>query len=232
MRRWHDVNAMARISIITPTINRQDLLPSLWDCVRGQSVQDIEWRVHDGSPQRASMFDAINDPRVFYTHEPKQMTIGAKRNALCEAAKGEIIAHFDDDDFYAPRYIEGMVSSMTDLNADFVKLFGFFLYHQTHDVFGYWDLERDFPVHWRLNPNEPLSPTRRRGGVLARWGYGFSYVFYRQVWEEVRFPDRNHGEDQVFADTVIARFKSAGKQDFAGSCLHVIHTTNSSISFP
>ncbi len=28
------------------------------------------------------------------------MTIGAKRNALCDAAKSEIIAHFDDDDFY------------------------------------------------------------------------------------------------------------------------------------
>jgi len=28
------------------------------------------------------------------------MTIGAKRNALCDAAESEIIAHFDDDDFY------------------------------------------------------------------------------------------------------------------------------------
>jgi glycosyltransferase involved in cell wall biosynthesis len=223
---------MARISIITPTINRQDLLPSLWDCVRGQSVQDIEWRVHDGSPQRASMFDAINDPRVFYTHEPKQMTIGAKRNALCEAAKGEIIAHFDDDDFYAPRYIEGMVSSMTDLNADFVKLFGFFLYHQTHDVFGYWDLERDFPVHWRLHPNEPLSPTRRRGGVLARWGYGFSYVFIGKFGRKCAPPIEIMEKIKSSRTRVIARFKSAGKQDFAGSCLHVIHTTNSSISFP
>ena len=28
------------------------------------------------------------------------MTIGAKANALCDAAKSEIIAHFDDDHFY------------------------------------------------------------------------------------------------------------------------------------
>ena len=71
--------------------------------------------------------------------------------------EGDIIAHFDDDDFYGPRYIEGMVSLMTDLNVDFVKLFGFFLYHRTHDVFAYWDLEREFPVHWRLGRVRALS---------------------------------------------------------------------------
>jgi glycosyltransferase involved in cell wall biosynthesis len=108
---------MPRVSIITPTLNRQDLLPALWDCVRAQSVEDIEWLVFDGSPQRAPMFDGIDDPRVCYRHVADSMTIGAKRNALCDAAKGEIIAHFDDDDFYGPRYIESMISLMTDLNV-------------------------------------------------------------------------------------------------------------------
>ena len=35
-----------------------------------------------------------------------------QRNALCAAVKGEIIAHFDDDDFYGLHYIERMVSFM------------------------------------------------------------------------------------------------------------------------
>ena len=43
---------------------------------------------------------------------PESITIGAKRNALCAAVKGEIIAHFDDDDFYGLHYIERMVSFM------------------------------------------------------------------------------------------------------------------------
>jgi glycosyltransferase involved in cell wall biosynthesis len=223
---------MSRVSIITPTINRPELLPALWDCVRTQSVEDIEWLVLDGSQQRASMFDAIDDPRVYYKHAPEPLTIGTKRNALCDAAKGEIIAHFDDDDFYGPRYIEDMVSFMTDVKVDFVKLFGFFLYHRAHDVFAYWDLERDFPKHYRLDPHSPLTLVNYRSGVSARWGFGFSYVFHRRVWEKVGFPDQNHGEDQIFADTAVAHFKSAGKQDFAYSCLHVIHTTNISISFP
>jgi glycosyltransferase involved in cell wall biosynthesis len=223
--------SMPRVSIITPTLNREDLLPALWRCVRAQSVQDIEWIVHDGSPERARMFDEIGDPRVRYLHVPEPMTIGAKRNALCDAAKGEIIAHFDDDDFYGPRYIEGMVSLMAEKSVDFVKLFGFFLYHRTQHVFAYWDLERDFPIHWHLEPDTPPYPEQNNGYMSGRWGYGFSYVFHRRLWEAVHFPDQNFGEDQVFADAVVDRFGAAGKQDFAYSCIHVIHR-NLSISYP
>jgi glycosyltransferase involved in cell wall biosynthesis len=225
---------MPRVSIITPTFNRQEFLPALWECIRTQSVQDFEWLVHDGTSVRTTMFDAINDPRVAYMHAPKPMTIGAKRNALCDAAKSEIIAHFDDDDFYGPRYVENMVSFMTKEKANFVKLFGFFLYQRTPKAFAYWDLERDFPVHFRLAPIAQPLAQQNNGHMSGKWGYGFSYVFHRKVWEAVHFPDQNHGEDQVFADTVVANgnFKSTGKQDFERSCFHIIHARNTAITFP
>jgi glycosyltransferase involved in cell wall biosynthesis len=224
---------MPRVSIITPTFNRQNLLPALWDCVRAQSFQDIEWLIHDDSPQRASMFDAINDPRVTYTHIAQPMKIGAKRNALCKAAQGEIIAHFDDDDFYGPNYIREMVSFMTEQKADFVKLFGFFLYHRTHKTLAYWDLEIDFPLHWVLSRNEEIIATPNNGHMSGKWGYGFSYVFRRKVWETTQFPpDKDHGEDQPFADAAVRSFNSAGKRDFGFSCLHIIHANNMSKSYP
>src|SRR5450755_929336 len=104
---------MPRVSIITPTKDRQNLLPALWNCVQAQHFQDIEWLIHDGSPGRA-VFDGINDPRIRYMHEPQPMSIGVKRNVLCDAAQGEIIVHFDDDDFYGPHYIRDMELFMTD----------------------------------------------------------------------------------------------------------------------
>jgi|SRR5580700_603647 glycosyltransferase involved in cell wall biosynthesis len=224
---------MPRVSIITPTMNRQKLLPALWDCIRAQSVQDIEWLIHDGSSQPASMFDPINDPRVRYMHVPEAMTIGAKRNDLCRAANGEIIVHFDDDDFYGPHYIQGMISYMTAQNASFVKLFGFFLYQQTHKAFAYWDLERAFPIHFHVAPDrQPYLVPNNAHHMSDKWGFGFSFVFHRTVWEAVQFPDQNHGEDQKFADAVVARFKSDGKQDFDRTCLHIIHTSNTSAAFP
>jgi glycosyltransferase involved in cell wall biosynthesis len=224
---------MPRVSIITPTVNRQGLLPVLWGCVRAQSVEDFEWLVLDGSPDRATFFDTISDPRVSYRHAPAPMSIGERRNALCRAANGEIIAQFDDDDFYARHYIEGMLSLMEEKRADFVKLFGFFLYHRQHEVFAYWDLALAFPLHYRLHPSEEIQLVPYSdGGRDARWGYGFSYVFHRRVWETERFLNQNHGEDQKFADAAVARFNCAGKQDRDYSCVHVIHTSNTSFCFP
>jgi len=223
---------MPRVSIVTPTVNRQDLLPDLWKCVRAQSFQDIEWLVHDGSAQPASSLTAIGDPRIKYTHAPQAMTIGAKRNELCRAAQGEVIVHFDDDDFYGSQYVARMLSFMTDRNADFVKLFGFFLHHRPRNLLAYWDLETDFPMHFLLAPNHPPQAVRNNGQMSGKWGYGFSYVFSRRVWEAIQFPDRNHGEDQPFADAAVTTFKSAGMQDFDRLCLHVIHTSNAAITFP
>jgi glycosyltransferase involved in cell wall biosynthesis len=225
---------MPQASIITPTFNRQTFLPALWECVRAQSVQDIEWLVHDHSSQRAAMFDAINDPRVTYVHVPQEMSIGAKRNYLCNAANGEVIVHFDDDDYYAPHYVESMLSLMRDQNADIVKLFGFFLYQPKHRIFAYWDLESDFPLHFGLSPTDQPSAMRNNGQMSGRLGYGFSYVFHRKVWQAGKFPNQNHGEDQVFADTAVhqLKFRSAGKQDATCSCLHIIHDSNTSIAFP
>jgi glycosyltransferase involved in cell wall biosynthesis len=225
---------MPQASIITPTFNRQTFLPALWECVGAQSVQDIEWLVHDHSPQRAALFDAINDPRVRYVHVPQEISIGAKRNYLCDAANGEVIVHFDDDDFYAPHYVESMLSLMRDQNADIVKLFGFFLYQPKHKVFAYWDLERDFPLHFRLSPADQPSAMSNNGQMPGRWGYGFSYVFHRKVWQAAQFPDQNHGEDSVFANTAVQqlKFRSAGMQDATRSCLHIIHASNTSIAFP
>src|SRR5581483_3553978 len=224
---------MPRVSIITPTRDRQHLLPAIWNCVRSQSEADFEWLVHDGSLQPAPMFNTIGDSRVCYIHEPSQMTIGAKRNALCQAAKGDIIVQFDDDDFYAPHYVARMLSFMTESGADFVKLFGFFLYCRGSDTFAYWDLEYDLPVHFLLEPNSPLRYGPAPGiGDDAQWGYGFSYVFRRAVLQAVPFPDRNHGEDHEFATAVVKRFRSAGMQDTDRLCLHVIHNANSSRAFP
>lgn len=224
---------MPKISIITPTQNRETFLQGIWDCVQSQTIQDIEWLVHDGSPQPSKLLSGLKDPRLRYTHHPKTTSIGAKRNALVASAQGEFIIHMDDDDYYGPGYVEAMLTFMVQANADIVKLFGFYLYHQASQRFAYWDLEHAFPFHYLLHPHRPDTPVgRRQVGAREAWGYGFSYVYHRRVWDQHKFPDQGHGEDQVFADAAIADFPHAGMQDRQQLCVHVIHTTNTSMSFP
>lgn len=226
---------MPKISIITPTKDRERFLPTIWDCVRNQSIQDIEWLIHDGSAQHSAFLKGVakKDKRVRYMHNDKPMSLGEKRNTLIREAKGRYIVHMDDDDYYAPGYIEAMLTLLTNDDADIVKLYGFFLYHERTGMYGYWDLVHPFPLHHLLDGRRddiPMAPKSR--GRNEEWGYGFSYVYDRKVWEAHPFPDQNHGEDQVFADAAIAKFNHAGMQDNDFLVVHVLHAANASVAYP
>jgi Glycosyl transferase family 2 len=48
----------------------------------------------------------------------KRHTIGAKRNLACEEARGEIIAHWDDDDWHAPDRLRYQTQALLHRGAD------------------------------------------------------------------------------------------------------------------
>jgi hypothetical protein len=179
------------------------------------------------------MFAEIEDSRVKYRYERRDdMKIGDKRNTLCEAADGDIIAMFDDDDHYVRNYLTTMLAFMDEEKLDFVKLFGFYLFYPAMDQLGYWYLTYDAPLHFAVPsfPNFDIYP--KRGDRDTRRGYGFSYVFRRCVWDAVKFPHMDYGEDQVFVNEVRKRFKVGGMQDDKGLCLHILHGGNTTQNFP
>ena len=224
--------SMPLVSIITPTFNRAALLPALWRCISAQSTEDFEWLVLDDSSERATI-ETIADKRLTYFHSTTRMHIGAKRNLLCERAKADVIAFFDDDDYYAPHYLSSMLSLMARTGADIVKLFGFYLYHQQNEFFGYCALQHSSGFCYRLQPNDSAVLTTRDVGD-DRIGYGFSYVFKKVVWNKIRFSDHlDHGEDAEFVKQAIdAGFKFDGMDDLEYVSVHVIHAGNISRCFP
>lgn len=65
----------------------------------------------DDSPSPSPFFSSLSDPTVRYKHVEEPTALGAKRNALASVAAGTVLAHFDDDDYYSPAYLETMVSA-------------------------------------------------------------------------------------------------------------------------
>ncbi len=55
-----------------------------------------------------------HDPRVRLIHLDGWPEIGAKRNFGCEHAEGEIIAHWDDDDYSAPGRLADQVERLRE----------------------------------------------------------------------------------------------------------------------
>ena len=64
-------------------------------------------------------------------------------NLACEMARGDILAHFDDDDWYAPWRLTYQVEALTGARADLCGI-NQLLYYDLRDGRGY---EYRYPPH-------------------------------------------------------------------------------------
>lgn len=103
--------------------------------------------------------------------DPDAGTIGEKRNRLCEAARGEIILHWDDDDWSAPGRIADQVRRLMDSGKA---------------VTGYNVMRFTDGSRWWKNSNQ------------SRLAFGTSLCYRRGWWASHRFPEIQLGEDSFF----------------------------------
>jgi glycosyltransferase involved in cell wall biosynthesis len=224
------------VSIITPTYNRDAFLAQGLRWVREQTYPEVEWLILDDSPEPTRSLAGLDDRRVRYEHIGHRLSIGEKRNRLIAAAQGEFIAHFDDDDYYAPRFVETMVTNLESNRADFANLCSWYLFDVRHDFLGFWDLRRTIGTHYlcyadalRLGTFNAQNNARLADNYL---GYGFTYVYRRRVWEVNPFSARDWGEDADFVKAAAARFQLLSIGDQTALVLHVLHANSTSSCFP
>jgi glycosyltransferase involved in cell wall biosynthesis len=225
-----------KVSIITPTFGREPFLRLAHRTIAAQTHTDWEWLVLDDSPTPSSYMLGVTDPRVRYRHGAERMKVGRKRNELASEASGTVIAHFDDDDYYAPTYLARMLKRLGD-GSDFVKLSGWFVYDVPYGALGYWDTNRKTGRHYMWSPPQPPQKLDIPAGTKwienVHMGFGFSYVYRTEVWRRHAFEDEAHGwEDELFAVAAAQAFRFAHFRDLSASCVHILHGNNLSRSFP
>lgn len=100
------------VSILTPTHNRRFFIPQFLKIVRNQVYNGpIEILVADDGTD--PILDLIkNDSAFRYIRFDEKKPLGYKRNILASEAKGEILIHFDDDDYYPPCRVSHAVESL------------------------------------------------------------------------------------------------------------------------
>jgi hypothetical protein len=227
-----------KISIITPTCERGRHLQGAYQLIQQQTCTDWEWLIYDTSLHPSH----FSDPRVIYIHDQESLSIGQKRNRLKQKATGEIIVHFDDDDYYAPTYLE-MVAQRLE-KVSFFTIHSWFSYDVKTAQFYYWDTTQLGEVHYHTNA---ISGSRIREVDLSaclaqqkmglhtqeKQGYGFSFAYTQEVAQACFFPDLDLGEDRYFLETVKERaFSLSTLADQQGITIHVIHDSNTSSEFP
>lgn len=99
------------VSAIMPTCDRRRFIPASLKCYQDQTWKNRELIVvDDGSDSVADLLNGVDG--ASYYRVPKFKTLGEKVNFCCEKANGEIIATWDDDDWYAPDRLKDQVSRL------------------------------------------------------------------------------------------------------------------------
>ena len=224
------------VSIVTPTYDRVAYLPLIYQCIVNQTYTRWEWIVIDDSPEENAFMLTLDDPRVIYKHECKRLSIGEKRNLCSQIAQGDFVVHFDDDEYYAPQYVDSMIQLLILKSSDIIKLSGFFIFSKIYKQFAYWDMLKKTGIHyvWSADPmvvgviedtNQDLQENHL--------GYGFSYAYKKNVASSIKFEDVSFNEDRPFIQAAISLgFKTQLLADDVGLCIHVLHEQNTSRCFP
>jgi hypothetical protein len=196
------------VSAMMPTFDRRPFIPRAIAQFLRQTYPNRELIVvDDGTDPIEDLLPP--DARIRYLRLPGRATIGVKRNAACEAAHGEIVIGWDDDDWYAPDRIARQVAPIVGGRADAVGLTESLMLDLLSDR--YWRCTRH--LHERIFA----------GGVVSG-----TMAFPRRLWAAgARFPDMSLAEDAIFQRALVrdgARLLRLGDEDLF---IYVRHTTNS-----
>ena len=229
-----------KVSIITPTFQREERLAALYEIFDRQTHVDKELLVYDDSSEPSRVMQTLSDARVRYFYSKSRLTQGDKRDRLVRESSGDIVVQFDDDDYYAPQYVERMVSELAD--CDLVKLSKWFLAAADSGECFYWDTTEVRSQHYLLACGESpqaiaMDPSAQ--GIAdwtdrMLWGYGFSYAFRRDVYKVAQFdPSADRKQDYPFIIACRhAKLRLRAIADVEGLAIHVIHDSNMSRAFP
>src|SRR5258706_7660643 len=92
------------VPCVLPTANRRSFVPQAIRCFQAQDYPNRELVILDDGAD--SVADLIpTDPCIRYIRLTGNRTLGRKRNDCVEASRGDLIMHWDDDDWMATHRI-------------------------------------------------------------------------------------------------------------------------------
>lgn len=159
------------VSCIMPTYNRQGFIPVALKCYLSQDWPDKELVVIDDGALKVGELVKKLVPDALYIYLAEKQIIGTKRNLACEAARGEVICHFDDDDWSAAGRIRDQVTRLLESGKHMTG------YHSIT----YWNGTKAY----------------RYVSAVPQYVVGTSMCYQKTFWHTHRFPAKDYAEDNA-----------------------------------
>lgn len=209
-RYWRAVRkAQPLVSCIMPTTgDRRRFLPQAIKCFQRQTYPNLELViVCDGEDNLCDLIPR-DDNRVRYSYlGPQRRSIGSKRNLACERTKGDLIAHFDDDDWSHPDRLSFQVGALLTEGAELCAMSRLLFF------------EISTGAVWLCRTPALLHPS------LYYCPFGASYLYWRSYWSSAPFPNMPRDSDMAFTAAKSRQDHSVFASDYR-LYVAMIHNSN------
>jgi glycosyltransferase involved in cell wall biosynthesis len=195
------------VSVITCTI-RDHCMDNIFQNYHNQTFEPKELIIvlnHDCMDIKKWKEKALEYKNVSVYQLPQDTNLGACINFAVEKAKFDLIANFDDDDYYSSSYLEKSVENLHKLNVDVIGKTSVYIYLKDRQILAVF------------NPNNENQFVNEQKSFGKQYLQGGTLVFKKKVHEIVKFADQIKELDRVFSmDCVKSGFKvySGTKDDF------------------
>lgn len=186
------------VTCLCLTRNRPTWLPQAIRCFELQTYANRELLILADGEEVKHLIPS--DPRIRYFRSTAGSVIGEKRNLGVQMAQGEIIAHWDDDDYSAPERLEDQIGRLTGSGKS---------------VTGYRTMRFTDGFRWWLYGGDAIT------------ALGTSLCYRRDWGLDHPFPVVQIGEDNLFV-SAAARAKqliTAESLEFMHATIHPGNTS-------
>ena len=211
-KRW--LNAVRQsqplVSCIMPTTgDRRRFLPLAIQCFQRQTYPKLELLILCDGQDDMSDLIPCDDGRIHYFYLGRERyTHGAKLNLGCERAAGNLIAHFDDDDWSHPDRVKFQVGALLAEEAEFCGI--------SRLMF----LEIGTGRVWLCSTPALLHPS-----LYQFLSFGATYLYRHNYWSSSPFPDLPVDSDVAFTAADGRKDRSVLISDYR-LYVAMIHSSN------
>src|SRR4030095_12998465 len=124
------------VSAILPTKGRSEFAAKALQCFLSQTYANRELIIFDDLNEPSFSNDVQTDG-IYYLRHDTQLTIAEKRNFCCGMASGEVVCHFDSDDWSAPERIADQVERLKESRKGLTGYHSAFFYDEDNKK-AYW----------------------------------------------------------------------------------------------
>lgn len=168
------------VSCIMPTADRELYVPLAINYFLEQDYPNAELIiVDDGKHSIAHLVPS--HPKISYYYTPHFNSIGLKRNYACTKATGEIIMHWDDDDWHAKDWISAQVYFLTNSGSDLCGIQHIIYYSAITD-------KRLKVIRMGVDSTQSAMD----------WLHGATLAYWKSFWQLHPFKDLKTAEDDDF----------------------------------